>query len=143
MRLRGPFSHLKADDGASAVEFGLIAPVLFLLVLGIMQFGLIFFQSMQVESAAREGARIASLRYTGAEVVARARAAAPGVDLTGAGAIVVTPADPSSTAVAQNSEVAVSVTSQVPVILPFMSAAMDPDGDGNYRIASVARQRIE
>ncbi len=143
MRLAGPLSRLRADDGASAIEFGLIAPVLFLLVLGVMQFGLIFMNVIQVEHAAAEGARIGALRYSGASVAQRVREAAPAVDLTGAGAVVVTPADPSNPAVAQNSIVSVRVASQVPVVLPFFASTMDGDGDGRYDVVATASQRIE
>lgn len=139
----GRLRRLSADRGAVAVEFGLIAPLLFLLVLGLMQFGLIFADSLQLEASAREGARYAALRYPAGEVLSRVRAAAPGVDLTGPGAVTVTPADPSSAAVPQNSEVSVSVQSHVPVILPFFSGVMDPDSDGYYVVSALARQRIE
>ena len=53
-----------ADQGASAVEFALVLPVLVLLVMGIMQFGFIFAASQGLEAAAREGARLASLGRT-------------------------------------------------------------------------------
>ena len=53
--------RLRAQNGASAVEFALLLPVLVLLVAGIMQFGFIFSASQGLEAAAREGGRVAAL----------------------------------------------------------------------------------
>lgn len=133
----------RSDSGAVAVEFGIIAPVLILLVLGIMQFGLIFYQMIQVEHAAAEGARYAALRYPQTQVLSRIRASAPGVDLTGSGAVTLSPADPSSPAIQQNTDVAVTLHATVPIIMPFLAGVMDDDGDGLYSIDATARQRIE
>lgn len=52
------------DGGASAVEFAIIAPLLFLLLFGFMQFGIWFFQWQSLQASAREGARIGSLQNT-------------------------------------------------------------------------------
>ena len=49
--------RLRDDDGAAAVEFGLIAPILVLLVFGIMSFGILFAQTLSLNNAARQGAR--------------------------------------------------------------------------------------
>lgn len=143
MRAQASQLDLADDTGASAVEFGFIAPVLFLLALGILQFGLIFTQLLQVEHAAAEGARMAALRYSAADISNAVRAAAPATDLTGAGAITITPADPANPAVLQNTAVTVRVATRVPVILPFFSAMMDADGDGMYEVDATSRQRIE
>jgi len=57
----------RGQDGASAVEFALVLPVLALLLFGIIQFGLVFLQTQGLEGAAREGGRVASV---GADVTA-------------------------------------------------------------------------
>jgi len=49
------------EDGASAVEFALVLPILVLLVFGIITFGIVFARTQGMEAAAREGARTASL----------------------------------------------------------------------------------
>ena len=60
------------DRGASAVEFGIIAPVLFLVLFGIIDFGWAFSQNLDVKHAAREGARLAAVNAgTGADPDAR------------------------------------------------------------------------
>lgn len=47
--------------GASAVEFAIVAPVFFLVVLGIIEFGRMVMAQQVITNAAREGARIAVL----------------------------------------------------------------------------------
>lgn len=61
------------DDGASAVEFALVLPILVLLIVGIVQFGFLFMEWLQIEHAAREGARWAALDhpYTGSSTDTR------------------------------------------------------------------------
>jgi hypothetical protein len=49
------------DQGASLVEFALIAPFLILLLLGIIEFGYLFGEFNDVRHGAREGARIAAV----------------------------------------------------------------------------------
>jgi Flp pilus assembly protein TadG len=47
-----------ADDaGQDLVEYALVLPIFLLLVLGVIEFGLLFFQYNVVANAAREGAR--------------------------------------------------------------------------------------
>ena len=48
-----------ADRGLAAVEFGLIAPVLIMLVLGLFDFGLAYRQQLNVNAAAEAGASYA------------------------------------------------------------------------------------
>ncbi|MFD9125414.1 TadE family protein [Kitasatospora sp. NPDC059571] len=48
---------LRGDRGASAVEFLLITPLLFLMLLSIVQFGMYFFAAQVTEAAAQAGAR--------------------------------------------------------------------------------------
>ena len=47
------------QDGAAAVEFALLLPLLVLLLFGLIQFGLAFNTKIQATNAAREGARMA------------------------------------------------------------------------------------
>lgn len=49
----------ESESGAAAVEFALIAPLLFLLVFGIINFGYLYGQKLSLNQAAREGARLA------------------------------------------------------------------------------------
>ena len=46
------------DEGAAAVEFALVVPLLLLLVFGIIQFGITFGQYLALNNAARQGGRV-------------------------------------------------------------------------------------
>jgi Flp pilus assembly protein TadG len=52
----------RKEDGAAAVEFALIVGLLAILVFGLLEYGLAFWQVQNLRSAAREGARVASVR---------------------------------------------------------------------------------
>jgi Flp pilus assembly protein TadG len=49
------------DRGASLVEFALVVPLLTLFLFGIIQFGLAYDMKQSINSAAREGARMAAI----------------------------------------------------------------------------------
>jgi Flp pilus assembly protein TadG len=66
------------DRGAAAVEFGLILPVLVLLLLGIVEFGYAFFSQITLTHAAREGVRVHALQS--GDPVQRTRDAATGLN---------------------------------------------------------------
>lgn len=74
----------KPDDrGAAAVEFGLVAPLMLLLVLGIMDFGWMLLQANLVNNVARDATRVASLSGTYSEIEAMvdAELTSVGIDL--------------------------------------------------------------
>ena len=60
--------HALAKDsrGSAFVEFALLAPVFFLVILGIIDFGRMMWTSNTVEHAATEGARYAAVRRAAA-----------------------------------------------------------------------------
>lgn len=45
--------YLKCDRGVSAIEFGMIAPILFFLLMGSIEFGLFMNQQMKMENLSR------------------------------------------------------------------------------------------
>ncbi len=53
----------RSQDGAAAVEFALLTPILFLLIFGILQWGLYFWAAQGGANAAREAARRAAVGY--------------------------------------------------------------------------------
>jgi Flp pilus assembly protein TadG len=73
--------RIHAEDGAAAVEFALVVPILILLVFGIIEFGFVFNQWLSVTHAAREGVRTYSLTGDATEGAAAGEASAP--DLVG------------------------------------------------------------
>ena len=66
MRLR----KTQAEDGQAMVEFALVAPLLFLILFGIVQFGIAFMHSVALTDAVRAGARQAAVSRTAANPVA-------------------------------------------------------------------------
>src|SRR5665647_3856397 len=60
-RLQNIKYFLKKDCGSALLEFALIAPILFLLFAGIVQFGFIINAKVVVNSASYEGARAATM----------------------------------------------------------------------------------
>lgn len=79
------------------IEMALVLPLLLLVVLGIVEFGLLFQQYEVITNAAREGARIAVLPdYTAADAQTRATAYVTQSIVGGGGAPTVTVSPPVS-----------------------------------------------
>jgi hypothetical protein len=80
------------ERGAAAVEFAIVAALLFMLIFGIINFGLLWSQKNVYVGAAREGARFAAVRCGGTcdpnEVRDRTVAAAAGYPINSAGIVV-------------------------------------------------------
>jgi len=71
-RSRTRWSRLASESGAELIEFAIALPVLLLIGLGIIDFGLLFQRYEVITNAAREGARVAVLPgYADADVVVR------------------------------------------------------------------------
>ena len=56
--------RFRDERGASAVEFAIIASLLFMILFGTIQFGIIFNRYQGVQAASREAARLGSLQDT-------------------------------------------------------------------------------
>lgn len=61
-------SKLHREEGAAAVEFALIVGLLAVLIFGLLEYGLAFWQVQNLRAAAREGARVAAVRGDATEV---------------------------------------------------------------------------
>lgn len=102
---------LPRDEGASALEFALVVPILVLLVMGIVEFGFLFQAELALTHAAREGARLATVgKYDAAEVADRAYPITP--------VITTSPSPPSAAASGQPVTVTLTYDYQWRV-LPF------------------------
>jgi Flp pilus assembly protein TadG len=134
MRHRG-----RRDEGASAVEFALVAFILVLLLFGIIQFGYLFFQWLETTHAAREGVRWAALGHSEAQVRARAQAAAPGLDWTTPGSSITAPAAGG----APGTAVTVFVKYPTPLFAPLMQNILGVGSATTFTLESAATQRIE
>ena len=74
---------LRDDGGASALEFAIIAPVLLLLLFGMIEFGFIFQAQLALTHGAREGARLASVgKFDAPTVIERAYPLTPTIATT-------------------------------------------------------------
>jgi Flp pilus assembly protein TadG len=49
--------YLKREEGAAAVEFALVLPILILILFGIIEFGFALYNKEVITNASREGAR--------------------------------------------------------------------------------------
>ena len=78
-----PQTTLHRDQrGAAAVEFALVAILLFMLVFGVIEWGRIFSEYQVMQSAAREGARVAAVRAPSDVVVTKVNEAATPYELS-------------------------------------------------------------
>jgi Flp pilus assembly protein TadG len=55
---------IRSNSGAAAIEFAIVAPLLFVLLFGIIEFGAILYNQSVITNASREGARYAATFYT-------------------------------------------------------------------------------
>lgn len=141
-----------SDEGASAVEFALVSVVLIMFLVGIMQFGLTFFQYLEVVHSAREGARWAALGTEAGSVSepssvrGRIAAAAPGlspalndgqisISVDGGGEQAQIPAD-------GGKPVTVTVVYDSPVFLPLIGDTILA-GSNVIHLTSSATLRVE
>lgn len=76
--VRGSDSR-SGERGAVTVEMGLMMPVLALLILGLVGFGLLYNAQITIQGAVREGARVYAL--DSGDPVAATQEAAPGYDV--------------------------------------------------------------
>ena len=60
----------RGEQGASLVEFAILAPLLIILIFGIIDFSWVFAQNLGVRSGAREAARIAAVNFGGGQAIA-------------------------------------------------------------------------
>lgn len=57
------------EEGQAVVEFALILPLLILLIFGMIDFGWLFYNKIEVNNASREGARYAAIHWNEADYV--------------------------------------------------------------------------
>src|SRR3954463_11222957 len=108
LKLR-PFAPRKKRCGAAAVEFAIVAPLLVILVLGLIEFGRVLMVQQVLTNAAREGCRTAVLEgSTTSDVNTTVSNYLTASGISGAPAPTVSP-DPSTAAPGSSVTVTVSV----------------------------------
>ncbi|QCU77506.1 pilus assembly protein [Citricoccus sp. SGAir0253] len=126
------------ERGAAAVEFALVVPVLLAIVLGIIEFGMIFNAQIQVTAAARDAARVVSITDEPAtamgDAVNVALASAPTVPIAPASVnIAVVPAGTAANPCPAGSEVTVTINHSVDSLTGLFGAATPLTGTGVMR----------
>ena len=123
--------------GAAAVEFALIAPVFFLMILGMIEFGRMVMVQQVITNASREGARKAVLDGTsGLEVLTVVNTYLESARISGANVTVI-PTEPSSAGYGEAVTVSVAIPfSQV----SWLSTPMLISGDTELTASTVMRR---
>lgn len=115
----------RRDDGASAVEFALVIPVLIIVVFGVIAFGIVLAQQQALSNAAREGARFGAVNLfaqasgdprTCASVVSKVRSVASTVGMSSADVGVTVKRDGTSVCGSAAGSTAVSNSSTLPCV---------------------------
>jgi Flp pilus assembly protein TadG len=71
-RLRALWARDRSDDGAAAVEFAFVFPLIVLALFLIISIGQVYLSYQQLASGAREGARFAALTHSTVDATAEA-----------------------------------------------------------------------
>ena len=132
-------NKLRREEGAAAVEFALIVGVLAILVFGLLEYGLAFWQVQNLRAAAREGAREAAVGGSPDEIRAKMVGSAAG-SLTGGENIVVTPPTCGENELGQPIRVEITgglsgaVQESFQVSIPFLPPfTLTPELSGTFR----------
>ena len=150
VKMRSKLRHRAArEDGAAAVEFALIVGLLAMLIFGMMEFGLAFWQLQTLRSATREGARVAAVGGTFSQVqdsvVVASGGALPagfsGISVSGGGCpepSAGNPIDQSVTVAVNNAALPANIKNIFSIDIPMMpSFTLDPTIEGTFRCEPV------
>lgn len=90
-------SRVRRQDGAAAVEFALVMPILLLLVMGTIDFARAYNAHISLSGGAREGARVLALTSDPVQAESATKNAAPSIppgDITVTTSSCLNPGDP-------------------------------------------------
>jgi Flp pilus assembly protein TadG len=109
------------ECGQSLVEFAIILPILLLLIMGIIEFGLIMNSCLTIQNASREGARIAIVGAADSDIRNRIISDSPNLqtaDLT----IDITPVEGSRSS---GDTITVAISYNYHLVTPFISSILN------------------
>ena len=123
------------------VEFALIAPLVLLILVGVIQFGIIYSQYQVLQGAAREGARCASVQaggFSDCDVTTAVQNAALSYDLTNPPVVTVDGGGAACTNATRGSNVTVSwmqtfELGALPQMVPGVPDTVDATISGTFR----------
>lgn len=72
IHMKTPYSNTRRASGQAVVEMALVLPLLILLTLGVVEFGLLFLNGYRLSCAVREAGRLVAMGLPEAEVPKRA-----------------------------------------------------------------------
>jgi Flp pilus assembly protein TadG len=134
--------RLQQENGAAAVEFAIVVSLLVMLVFGVLEFGVSFWQVQNLRAATREGARVAAVRGTSSQVADALVNASSGSLPAGFTGFTLSPATGCTsqtvgqevTVTIQNATLPSSVRDAFAINIPFVPAiATDPNLSGTFR----------
>lgn len=135
------------EDGAAAVEFALIVGLLAMLVFGMMEYGLAFWQLQTLRAATREGARVAAVGGDTTQVTNAVVGASAGALPAGFGGISFSecpepsagnPIDQSVTVAINNGALPANIKDIFSIDIPMLpSFTLDPTIEGTFRCEPV------
>lgn len=120
---------VRDQRGAQAVEFALVLPILLALLVGIMEFGMMFNRQVMVTQAARAAARSMAIHNSPSDARDAARNAAPSLGLTES-QISVTPSTCPPTG---KTDVVVTITRDTPFLTGMFGTSIVLKGTGVMR----------
>ncbi len=136
--------RLRERKGSVMVEFALVAPLLILVLLGIMVMGVVINSKIVVAGAAREAGRTWAIAKS--DGTARSRAVdaitSGGLKLVAEGSVLFDPAT-DVRFVQQGDYVVATVTYRQPTFIPLIGELIDPNGHGFITLRSQATFRVE
>lgn len=144
--LSGRCQRARGDDGAALIEFALVMPIFLLFLFGIIEFGSLFSQNLNLRHGAREGSRLVAVNYNPTGQTEQAQADTIGaavckkMDLT-KGATVVLSVDSTSyplDATLPGRFATVTVSAPVTQITGFFNSIL-----GSITLKSTVSSRIE
>lgn len=127
-------NHRRRSKGQSLVETAIILPIVLLLVMGIIDFGLLFNNYILISNASREGARKAALGGSDIEIVQTVQNMTTTLELSKM-AIAITPPYGSR---GHGAAVKVSITYRSELITPIIDKFF-PGGVAEINSSSVMR----
>ncbi|OGO81320.1 MAG: hypothetical protein A2Y21_07120 [Clostridiales bacterium GWC2_40_7] len=126
---------LNSKKGQSLVETALVLPIIIIILMGIIDFGLMFNNYLVVSNASREGARNAAVGATDIEIVSIVGTVSGTLDVSK----ITTEISPSESLRKQGDEVAVTVKYDYKLLTPVIGAFFS----GQVQLTGTSVMRME
>lgn len=132
---KGVKDYLHNEKGQSLVEFALIIPVVLLILLGILEFGMMLNSYLTISNASREGARQGAIGSSDSDIQAKIMEISPNLDDMDI-LVEITPTEGSRR---RGDMVTISITYNYEVINPLISSIIN----NSVQLKSQTSMRVE